>query len=283
MTKRVALSIVISIVVVLFVIAVIASWPRATPAVSTKTKSTAPSYLISLGDSVAAGDGLPLSNDIGWSAACAQSNEAYPNIVAQQLHLKLLQLACSGAKTTNGILYPQTASNQTVPSQLDTARPYIRGNDVVITVGANDVDWGDMLLECAKNNCISTANLTLYQQNLAKLQTNLTQVLRTINSYHPHTVVLNTYYSLLANTDTCLEQYDISSASIAWVNAREATLNNTIAMIAEKAGAKSVPINFAGHMLCGQDSWIQNLSDNAPLHPTQAGQRQIAKEDLSVL
>lgn len=241
-----------------------------------------PRPLVSLGDSVAAGDGLP--EDSGSVASlCHQSVEAYPHLVASNLTMQLHQFACSGAQVSAGILQAQTVGTQSVAPQLDAATPYLPGSDVVITIGANDVDWDNFLITCAQSDCQTPANLTLFQTRLANLQTELNTMLSDIASHHPHTVLLNTYYSIINNSDTCLQQFNINPTSIAWVNAREADLNTTIVAAAEQHHDLYATNTFAGHGLCSSDSWVQGLSGAAPLHPTYEGQFSIATTDETVL
>jgi len=94
--------------------------------------------------------------------------------------------------------------------------------------------------------------------------------------------VVNTYYSLLTNGDTCLARLGITSPEVHFINNKEAQLNAAIAAAAE-GKATVVAIDFAGHMLCDSQPWIQSVTDPAPLHPTAAGQQRIATQDAKVL
>ena len=154
-----------------------------------------PAYLVSLGDSVAAGAGLPIASSDSLASLCRQSSEAYP----------------------------------------------------------------------------------------AQLSTNLATMLQTLHAHHPRKVVLNTYYPLLNDTDTCLSNRGITAGKIQWVNMREAELNATISAAAKKYGDQAVASSFSGHLLCDVDPWVQALSDPAPLHPTAAGQASIAARDAQAL
>jgi lysophospholipase L1-like esterase len=238
--------------------------------------------LVSLGDSVAAGDGLPEGSG-AQASVCHQSNEAYPYLIAQSRNMQLHQFACSGAQTAAGILGIQTIGNQTVPAQLSAAAPYIKGSDVVITIGANDVGWDTFLTECAQSNCMTTANLALFNAKLTTLKGNLDTILQAIAAEHPHQVVLNTYYSLVANTDTCLQSYGITSTTIQWVNQQESLLNAAIISAAQHYHDTYATITFSGHGICSSDPWIQGLYSSAPLHPAAEGQENIAALDESQL
>lgn len=248
----------------------------------TVTAMTPDVSLVSLGDSVAAGDGLP-ENNTAQASLCNQSLEAYPYLVAESLHMSIHQFACSGAETSAGILGVQEIGTQTVTPQLQEAKPYIPGNDVVITIGANDVGWSSFLTSCAESDCASAANLALFQGRLTNLQSQLSTLLQDIAALHPHLVVLNTYYSIVSSSDTCQQQYGITTSKITWVNARETSLNETIVSAAQKYHDKYALVTFNGHDICSPDPWIQSLSSAAPLHPTSDGQSNIATLDEAEL
>jgi lysophospholipase L1-like esterase len=246
-------------------------------------KAQASTYLVSMGDSVAAGDGLPVTSSDNLAIECGQSNDAYPFLVAQAKGLALKQFACSGATVSSGILKSQQVEGQSLQPQLTAASPYLKNSDIVITIGANDVDWEQELYACATSDCGTTSNMTLFQQNLSQLSANLATMLQTIHSLHPRRVLLNTYYPLLNNTDTCLASQGITAGKIQWVNDREAELNAAINSAAKEFNYQTVLITFAGHLLCDTDPWIQGLSSAAPLHPTTAGQADIAGLDENAL
>jgi len=268
-------------------ISVIFAMPSPTHSVIRKSipviHTSKPMYLVSLGDSVAAGDGLPVTSSTTSAIQCAQSNQAYPYMVAQAEHLILKQFACSGATIMNGIMQSQVVNGVTVMPQISSAKPYLPQSDVLITVGANDVNWEKELYTCAVSNCATVENAALFQQSLNQLQANLASMLQSIQVSHPKKVIINTYYPLLANDDTCLVSRGISTSKIIWVNNREAELNATISAAAKQFNDQPVSIVFDGHLLCSADPWIQNLSSSAPLHPTAAGQAFIASQDEQAL
>lgn len=251
--------------------------------VQRRAQHTGPEYVVALGDSVTAGDGLPLAGNDPQAATCARSDQAYPNVIAQRLHSKLRTFACSGAQVTAGLLQSQTANGTTLLPQLAAAKQYIRGNDVVLTVGANDVNWANMLTRCAQTDCTTGAELAAYQARLVQLQGNLDDALGQIQAAQPHRIIVNTYYALVRNSDTCFAASGITPVKIAWANQREAKLNDLLATVAKQHGAAVIKIDFSGHLLCDQNPWIQSLFEAAPLHPNQTGQQRIARQDLEML
>ena len=238
-------------------------------------------YLVSLGDSVAAGDGLPAGSS-PEDQACGRSDLAYPVLLAKQLKLPLLQYACSGASVPAGLTGEQVTATVTLPAQIEAAKPHLRGNVVVLTIGANDVGWSDLLLRCLQTACDDPA--AVYTQSINDLIKNLDDALAQIQAQKPAKLLLNTYYHPVESTDACLATFGISSAKVAWVLDREAELNRIVTTQAEKHGGTAVTLDFKGHELCNLvNSYIQGPSAVSPLHPTASGQQRIAQQDAAAL
>jgi lysophospholipase L1-like esterase len=230
-------------------------------------------YVVSLGDSVAAGAGL--SGDRRQSFGCDQASHAFPILLSQQLHQPYQQFACSGATVANG--------PNTLQTQYKSAQTYLAGSDVVVYAGANDSGWRELLTSCAQQDCVTPTNDAAITARLQTLHTNLTLLLQQIQQAKPHRLVVNTYYSLLAAGDTCAAGYGITPEKLAFINQKEAQLNAIITAAATDAHAVLVAVDFSGHTLCSTDPWVQGVTDPAPLHPTATGQQQIATQDATVL
>src|SRR6266545_1623337 len=69
-----------------------------------------PGRYVALGDSVAAGAGLPLKDNLPESRACGRAAQAYPYAVGTALNLPVEQFACGGATVPAGITGPQIAN-----------------------------------------------------------------------------------------------------------------------------------------------------------------------------
>jgi lysophospholipase L1-like esterase len=233
-------------------------------------------YVVGLGDSVAAGAGLSGATN-GPPGGCDVSSSAFPFVVAQQLHKPIEQLACSGATVA------ATGSTNNLSEQYKTAEPYITGSDVVVSAGANDIGWIQTLESCATTNCATTKNSTLLAGKLQTMQHNLTNVLVQIQQAHPHKLVVNTYYDLFQSGDTCFARLGITSQEVSFIHTEELQLNTAIAAASTAAKATLVAVDFSGHTLCSATPWIQNIAASAPLHPTIAGQQQIARQDAQAL
>jgi lysophospholipase L1-like esterase len=122
--------------------------------------------IVSLGDSVASGEGVP---DIGlpgvrWqSRQCHRSARAAPALAAQRLQradpstpITFVHLACSGATVESGLLgsYPGIEPKQGTPlePQLDVLKRIRQRRPVdavLISIGANDVHFSAVVKQCA--------------------------------------------------------------------------------------------------------------------------------------
>jgi lysophospholipase L1-like esterase len=241
--------------------------------------------IVALGDSVAAGEGLQtVESPSKTDAACNRSKDAYPVVLSKETSMNLYQFACSGAKTSSGLLSTQNAAGMNLVSQIDQAQKNIYGNIVTITIGANDVGWSDVLHQCAQEDCASDQRLeSQLETSKQSLNADLRQALQTIKTKQPKQIIITTYYKLISDSDTCLSGSAIKQDNLRWFNQQTDSLNKIIADAAAANGASLVSINFSNHTLCDQDSWIQGILDPAPIHPTVDGQKQIAKQIINLI
>lgn len=125
--------------------------------------------IVSLGDSVASGEGVPEIDRKGFKGArwqdarCHRSAYAGPAVAARRLaernprvSITFVHLACSGAKVTAGLLgsYGGIAGSSALPglpSQVAVLNALARApTAVVISIGANDVGFTNVVINCAK-------------------------------------------------------------------------------------------------------------------------------------
>lgn len=99
---------------------------------------------VALGDSAAA---TPLPDAVTPSLGCLKSTQNYPAVLAQSLgNVDLIDVSCSGAKTSHVVDEGQPTFTGTVPSQIDAVGP---DTDLItITIGGNDVDLVWLALSC---------------------------------------------------------------------------------------------------------------------------------------
>ncbi len=238
-----------------------------------------------LGDSVAAGIGLPTFSD---ASACDRTNESYPSLVAESKGYRLTNLACSGATIESGAVGPQTVNDLRIDGQFDQMLRASDAPDILtITIGANDIDW-TQYLACYAAVC--SADLTSQlAPRLQQLDANLSALLERIRQQYEQkmpTVVVTGYYGLLATDDTaaCTDTTGLDVSEKKSIKTVFDSLNQTLEQTTKRSGfASFAAIDFTGHELCTGAPWIQGIADTAPFHPNEDGQRAIAKQLASVI
>jgi lysophospholipase L1-like esterase len=237
-----------------------------------------PDVLVSGGDSVAAGAGLPLM--AGASAedtACGRSDQAYPALMAAGLKMRFVPRACSGATTVVGMIGPQPlTASEAAPSQLLGASRQEEPFDYVMTVGANDVSWGYFIQKCLTSTCGTADDTTQFNEQLRTMKAGLVVSLVGLEFTEAHHVYVTGYY------DPFYDQAQVpgfTTPELVWFRTRMHQVNSAIADSASHFDQTTfVPVSFSG----GGPGLVQGLRDPAPFHPTAAGQRVIAREVLAL-
>lgn len=267
--------------------------PRRT-ATPKATISTEPSdRYIALGDSVAAGAGLPrLADGTYRDRSCKRSAESYPYLVAQARGLELVHAACSGAKATNLFLF-QGLSGQPNPSrQISYIFAGGRPELVTVTAGANDIYWREAIYRCytggcgpdARNRRITDSDATrVLREGVDKKYETFFNELELRSNGRPPRVVVTGYYNPVSRA--CLSQVpQLSAGELQWITDQVAALNRTLEDVTrERPYARFAPVDFRGHDVCSADSWIIPPGQPDRLHPNAAGQRAIADAVLRAL
>jgi len=137
-----------------------------------------PTSIVQLGDSIASGEGTLYGYtydassrewtggnvNVTWPEpypACHVSPDAYGNHIAKSYGAAFHQFACSGATFASGIAAPEVdggttrrpaefgdwATKQNLNAEYDAANPDL----VLVTLGADDVVFSDIIEECIKN------------------------------------------------------------------------------------------------------------------------------------
>lgn len=234
---------------------------------------------VALGDSVAAGLGLPFSanpsiNDID----CGLSPQAYPATLSRMINMPYVNAACNGA-TLNNLSSSEKFSNNVIRPQLDIAFSYGVPSLISITAGANDAHWDELITSCIISTCGSAAQTKLASSYMATVQTRMKSELQQINTRSsgnpPLTLVTGYYNPLSLNCSKVLPT--ITPAEVTWISGEVNALNKTIQ--SSTAGfkfVKYVPVTFQGHGLCDANPWVQTFANNAPIHPNLTGQNALA-------
>jgi lysophospholipase L1-like esterase len=239
-----------------------------------------------LGDSTAAGEGLPpVRHPSKLERTCGRSSDAYAEDLASVNGWRVLNLACSGATISQGLLGPQDRNGIVIPPQLASAQRASNASVVIVSVGANDLGWAQMLAYCAAApRCDDRATTAYFQQQLATFSKNYLELLSRLAALpaHPH-VIINRYYNPFGTQPQCLASRGFTPTKLAVIDSRLNALNTVLARGAEQFGFTWAQPDFSGHQLCTAQSYVQGLASPAPFHPTELGQLAIALADQAVL
>jgi hypothetical protein len=240
-----------------------------------------------IGDSTAAGDGLPAAgNASALDRACSRSPDAYSSDLATVNGWNVLNLSCSSATITNGLLGAQVLNNgQVAPVQLVEAEQATHAKLIVVSVGADDVQWSVMTRLCAASTvCNDKVSAAYFSQLLDSFTHSYYQLLTDLANLPGHPAVLvNEYYRPFGKNVSCLDRYGMTAAKEHVLMARLGQLNTVLAQGAQAFGFGAVQPQFTGHELCTPDPYVQGAGDPAPLHPTAAGELAIALADQQAL
>jgi lysophospholipase L1-like esterase len=256
---------------------------------ATTEAATANTYA-ALGDSVAAGLGLPLvANPTDQDTQCGRSSQAYAQQVAQNRGLSLSLIACSGA--TAGDLSTQQHTDGPNPQrQIKTAFANGTPSLITVTAGANDIHWADYIKKCYAMTCGTKLDDAAADTLIAAVRVKLTYFLAEVktrsiaNQTGTPTVVLTGYYDPVSEQCETATNSKITKAEADWINTKVTRLNQAIQNATNGFSfAHYAAVDFTGHDICSADPWVQGLNDAAPIHPTQTGQQAIANAVLGQL
>jgi lysophospholipase L1-like esterase len=235
-----------------------------------------PGAYVALGDSVAAGLGLPADQNSG---VCQRSSQGYPNLVAASINRPLVNVSCSGA-TFGDLSTSQSVDGPNVDAQLDQAFANGKPGLITITAGANDVHWADFIRACYVSNCVTAVNNTAAKAAVLALRAKMQYVLSDIyirSNGNPPRVLITGYYNPFS-INCQNQQQQITRPELDWLSKQQFNLNITLRETGKKFSfVRYVPVNFGGHDICSSDPWVQGLDDTAPFHPTAVGQQAIAR------
>lgn len=255
------------------------------PTTTVPAEPTAGAY-VALGDSVAAGVGLPsLVETSRRDARCGRTTEAYPYMVAEATNLPLVHVACSAA-TARDLFTKQYLGGPDIPAQIDRAFSGGTPDLISITAGANDIRWTWFLGRCYDSNCARDRYTLLAEAAISRMGERLDDAFEEISNKsagNPPTVVITGYYDPVS-PDCSNVTPRVTAAEVAWISERVTSINATIQNTAAQYNfVRYAPVSFIGHDLCSDDSWIQGRGDSRPFHPTAAGQTAMAQAVVSAI
>lgn len=282
---------------------------------------------VGLGDSVAAGEGIAYgwrwsSADNRWvggteeaqwderfvTSFCHQTPQAYPRVAATALDARLLHLACTGAKTDNGVLKNRVENGRVEsPAQLgglesgyDTPNPLydVAKPDVLsLSLGANDVNFKGIVQGCALSRC-STEERQLdepLREQRAGLERVLHEVVRRgdVAGKRPLTILTEYFDPFPAQwSDSCpdldlpVPGLAITRAEMTFLRKGLRRLNDNIRSALDEVGfGEGMPApTFEPFCSSSPDAFGPSIfvpgsdfGSQAPFHPTESGQRKIGE------
>ncbi|BBA95752.1 hypothetical protein RVR_744 [Actinacidiphila reveromycinica] len=259
---------------------------RAAPVPAAKGPAMPGIHAVVIGDSTAAGIGNPLvDHPTALDRTCGRSSDAYAADLASANGWKVLNLACQGATVSDGILGVQVRGGKVVPPQLAVAQRATGASAVIVSIGANDMNWGLLTGLCAAAPvCDDDASTAYFKEELAGFTQDYLDLLEQLAAlpHHP-AVVLNEYYDPFGPDTACLEKDGITSEKTDVLGSRLSDLNAVLESGAATFHFAVAQPAFEGHALCSKQPFVQDASGRAPLHPTAAGELAIALADQQAL
>jgi hypothetical protein len=252
-----------------------------TPRAPAATAST-----VVIGDSTAAGAGNPLvEHPTAEDIACRRSRDSYAADIAAVNGSAVVNLACTNASIEQGLFGAEVINGAVITSQLATLEEMHGVKIVVVSIGANEMHWAQLMELClAAPQCDDSASAAWFSQALDSFTVDYYDLLQRLAALPglPR-VIVNEYFDPLPAKPACTGQPAITAAKSAVLTSRLTTFNTVLADGAASFGFDAVAPSFAGHELCTSQSFVQGLDDAAPLHPTAAGEIAIALADEQAL
>ncbi len=255
---------------------------------------------VSLGDSYTSAPLVPFPT--GNPLGCGRSTNNYPHDVSRVIGPSSFTDVSCGSATTANMTQPQSVpGGGTNPPQFNA----LGAVDQLVTVGigGNDAGLIGVAETCAELDLFSptgtkcknhyTASGT--DPNVAAIDATGPKVAAVIQGIHqraPSSRVLVVGYpdGLPVNGSNCWPLVPLSSGDIAYFNSLEERLNSVLSQDASSNSATYVD-TFAssiGHDACKPPgvAWVNGIVPNSvayPLHPNQAGERNMANQVLLAL
>lgn len=246
---------------------------------------------VALGDSYAAGPGIPIQ--YGTPAGCGRSSHNYPSLLAETLRVaRFTDVSCGGATTAN-MTVPEQVSDGTNPPQFDALTP---DTDLVtLTVGGNDIGFGEIVSACGAlaatdptgDPCqrhYTSGGTDELAARVAAVAPLLRNVLIGIRRRAPHaTIMVVGPLRILPSTGGCYPEVPFATGDTSYLNRIQGLLSSVTEQQARITGALFVDsYRFSyGHDACepaGQ-RWVEGVrpeSPAAPLHPNATGMAAVA-------
>jgi len=222
---------------------------------------------VALGSSYAAGVGLGRVLD-GSPEICARTSNGYPQQLARDLRLTLVDASCGGATVEQIVT---TGQGSLAPQILAVGKD---AKLVTITAGGNDVGYvGDMMRAASAHDGASVRSAD--KRPFDVLRTRLQGMFAKIRQRTPQArIVIVTYPTVLPQRGTC-DALGLTAAQVATFRKVAARLAAVTREAARQARAEVVDMATASlrHDVCSADRWTNGTAPvtGAPFHPNLAG------------
>ena len=242
---------------------------------------------VALGDSFASVGTLTMvrTDPLG----CARSIDNYPSGVAARLSVaEFVDMTCGAATTVH------MTRSQTVPLG-GVNRPQFSaltsGTDLVtITIGGNDIGFGEIVLTCGKLSLPNPNGAPCRQHytdslpdRIAAAASTVDDVLDGIHERAPRAkIVVVGYLRILPPATGCWPLIPVAAGDVPYLNEVQRGLNTMLGKRAAAHGATFVnPGEATGHDVCQLPTvkWVEGIiptSLSIPVHPNAAGQSHVA-------
>ncbi|MFF2043173.1 SGNH/GDSL hydrolase family protein [Kitasatospora sp. NPDC058170] len=279
---------------------------------SAQAATPAPRHYVALGDSYAAGAGVP-----GQSAGlCLRSDRNYGHLVAAALKAgAYTDVTCAAAKVKamtqaqyDAFIRVNDPQLDAVTADTDLVTLGIGGNDL----GATDLGLGELVGTCiagAVVNPLGTPCKDVFHHGywdwsswswqygnddladrIAAARPQIADVLKRIRAKAPNArVLLVGYPSVLpARGSDCFLRQPVTAGDVEYMHGVLDQLNAMLKSTAAAGGATYVDTATptAGHDVCSDDRWIEGAlpgSPAVPFHPNATGERVMADAVLAAL
>jgi len=241
---------------------------------------------VALGDSFAAGTGVPPYTTDADAACLRSQTSGYPTLLSKSRAFRNHDdVTCSGSTTAS------------IVAQLSAADIGPNTRSVTVTVGGNDIGWSQALMVCMVNPQGCSSALADVATRIPAVKTSIAGVVRQIAADAPNADLYVTGYPYLfgdfrescnVGTGPTGTPIVVDRTTASAVNAAVIGLNVAVATGVKKSGegdATYVDAAFLSfsHGLCGSGTdWINGVQFSGPyplplsLHPNLAGEKSYA-------
>jgi lysophospholipase L1-like esterase len=288
---------VLAVVIVLVGAAILASIAPLLSARSAAIAPRQPEHYVALGDSYAAGPGIPAAT--GVPVTCGRSTANYPSLVRDGMDaVTFRDVSCGGATTAN-MTAPQPTRAGANPPQLQALTTDT--TLVTLTLGGNDIGYAEIIDECLARaahqpdgaGCrayFQRAGHDVLAVRIAATAPQLGDVLRQVKQRAPSARVLLVGYPTILPTGNGCPEAPFSAGDTAYLNQTFQALNAMIEQQARAAGAHFVDTarESVNHDICASPNmrWVEGREPTSPaaaFHPNALGMRNTAHQVLNTV